>query len=131
RQLLEMELERARQKPRDRRLAGAGRAPEDDRMRPVRGDHPPDRTIRPDQVILAHALAQILRPQPVGQRARRILGETAGFEEIAHDANIAKLRAVFTFYVTPIKYRIDLKLTEGDSSRPLRATALAAMLLAT
>ena len=58
RQLLEMQLERGRQQPRDGGLAGAGRAPQDHRMRPARRDHPADRAFRSQQMILAHNLAQ-------------------------------------------------------------------------
>jgi len=35
-------------------------------------------------VILAHHLGKAFGPQPVGQRARSVVGKIAGFEKIAH-----------------------------------------------
>ena len=61
RKLLEMEVEGGGKQPRDSGLAGAGRSPQHDGMRPVRRHHPPDGPFGPDQVILAHDLGQRFR----------------------------------------------------------------------
>ena len=37
-----------------------------------------------EQMILPHHLGQAFGPEPVGQGARRILGQAAGFKKIAH-----------------------------------------------
>jgi hypothetical protein len=84
RQLLKMQLERGREQPRDGRLARARRTPENNRMRPVRRNHPPDWTFRPDQMILAHHLDKRLRPQPVGKRTWCVGFKSSGFEQIGH-----------------------------------------------
>ena len=61
---------------RDRRLAGAGRAPQDHAGQAPRRDHAPDRAFGPGQMILPNHLAQIGGPQPV--RERRILANGFG-----------------------------------------------------
>lgn len=48
--------------------------------------HPPDRTVRPEQVVLAHDFAQPLRSQTVGERRRRLGSQACGFEQIGHGA---------------------------------------------
>ena len=53
RDLLEMEVGLARQQPRDRRLAGARRPPEDERAERAGGEHPGERAVGPEQVVLA------------------------------------------------------------------------------
>ena len=83
RQLLELVAGLLGQQPRDGGLAGAGRAPEDHRGQPVRAGHAADRAVGPQQVVLAHHLVEGLRPQPVGQRARRLRRQAGGFEEVA------------------------------------------------
>ena len=55
-------------------------------MRAVRRNHPPDGTVRPDDVVLADDLDQRPGSQPVGQGARRVVWQAAGFEQIAHTA---------------------------------------------
>ena len=82
RDLLELELGRIRQKPRHRRLAGAGRAPEDHRAERARLAHARDHAVRSEQMILADDFAERLRPQLVGKRARRFLFKAGGGEEI-------------------------------------------------
>ena len=73
RQLLEMQLERGGQQPRDGCLAGTRRSPENDGVRPVVCDHAADGPIGSDQMILSDDFGERLRPQPVGQRPRRIV----------------------------------------------------------
>ena len=58
RELLEMELERRREQPRDGRLARARRAPENDRVRPALRDHAANGSVRSDDVVLTDDLAQ-------------------------------------------------------------------------
>ncbi len=68
RYLLEGELRLAGKQPRDRRLAGAGRSPEDHRAERARADQPRQRAILAGQVLLADNLGEVLRAQPVGER---------------------------------------------------------------
>ena len=53
--------------------------------RPVR-HHPAQRAFRVQQMVLPHHIGQGFGPQAVGQRARRILGQAAGFKQIGHAA---------------------------------------------
>ncbi len=71
RDLLELQFGGVRQEPRDRRLAGAGRPPEDERAERTRLQHAGERAVAPEQVILADDLAELARPQFVGERTRR------------------------------------------------------------
>ena len=64
----EAHADRVGEQPRDRRLAGAGRPPQDHRGELARRHHPPDRAVRPGQMLLADHLVELLRPQPVGER---------------------------------------------------------------
>ena len=57
----------------NRRLADTGRAPEDDRAKPARLQHPPERAIRAEQMVLPHHLRQLCGAQAVGQRPRRVV----------------------------------------------------------
>ena len=72
RNLLEMQVGFLRQQPRDRGLAGAGRSPEDQRAERARRQHARQRAIRPEQMVLADDLGELLRPQLVGERTRRV-----------------------------------------------------------
>ncbi len=84
RELLEMELESGREQPRDGGLAGARRAPEHDRMRPSLRDHPSDRALGLEQMILAHHFGKRLGPQAIGQRPGSVIGQSTGFEKVTH-----------------------------------------------
>ena len=70
RNLLEGQPRIAGKQPCNRRLAGAGRPPEDHRAERAGADHPRQRTVLAGQVLLADHLRQRRRPQPVGQRPR-------------------------------------------------------------
>ena len=72
RDLLELQIGLVRQQPRHRGLAGAGRAPEDQRAERAGGQHPGERAVGAEQMILADHLGERLRAQPVGQRPRRV-----------------------------------------------------------
>ena len=93
RKLLKLVARGLRQQSRNGGLARARRSPQDHRRQPPRRRHPPDRTLRPQQMILAHDLAQRLRPQPVGQRPRRLRRQAGGFEEIVHGAETSRVEA--------------------------------------
>lgn len=72
----------------DRGLAGAGRAPEDDRRELARRHHPPDRALGPRQMLLPHDILEPLRAQAIGERAGRAFGGARrlflGREKISH-----------------------------------------------
>src|SRR6476661_8358258 len=55
------------QQPREARLSGAGRAPEDQRGEVAAGDAPTQRTALADQVVLAHELIERPRTHPRGE----------------------------------------------------------------
>ncbi len=73
-----------REQARDRRLAGAGRPPENQAAKRAGGDPPGQGAVWSDQMILPDHLGEALRAQPVGERMRRELFETGGGEEISH-----------------------------------------------
>ena len=62
----------ARDQARQRRLAGAGRAPEDDRAQPVMVDGLAQRPAGSRERFLADELVQRARPHPLGERRRPI-----------------------------------------------------------
>jgi len=72
RERLEDEVGAVRQETRDRRLAAARRAPQDHRGELPARHHPPDRPLGTQQMILPDDVGEALRPQPVGQRVRRL-----------------------------------------------------------
>ena len=57
-----------RDQARQRRLAGAGRAPQNDRLQLIAIDGEPERPSRPDQRVLADELVERARPHALGQR---------------------------------------------------------------
>ena len=67
RDLLDVESDARGEQPGDRRLAAAGRAPQDDRGQPTGLHHPPQRGVGGKQVALPDHLLQGARTQPVGQ----------------------------------------------------------------
>ena len=81
RDLLEMQIGRIRQQPRHRGLAGAGRAPEHQRTERARLQHPRQRAVGTEDVILADDLRQRARAQPVRQRTRSVVIEPRRGEE--------------------------------------------------
>src|SRR4051812_12955234 len=80
--LLEMERGGVGEQPRGRRLAGAWRPPEDQRAERARLQHAGERTVRPEQMILADHLGEFRRTQPVGEGAWRDVIETGGLEQV-------------------------------------------------
>jgi hypothetical protein len=79
--LLEMQRGRIREQPRDRRLAGAGRSPENQRAERARLQHAGERAVAPEQMILPDHFGEPGRTQLVGERTRRIVFEARGFEQ--------------------------------------------------
>ena len=71
----ELRIEGIGHQPRDRRLAGARRSPEDARMRLPRLERDAQRHARPQQVLLADHLAQRLRTQAFGKGLMRTGGQ--------------------------------------------------------
>ena len=59
---------------RERRLAGAGRPPEDDRLQQVALDRLAQRLAGREQILLADELIEGARPHPLGQRASAPVG---------------------------------------------------------
>ena len=84
RHLLEDEAGGAGEQPRDRRLAGARRPPEDDRRHAPGRDHAGQDAFGTGEMVLPDDVGELLRPQAVGQRPRRILVEPRRLEEIGH-----------------------------------------------
>ena len=73
-----MQVGRLRQQPRDGGLAGAGRAPEHQRTERARCQHARECAVGPEQMILADNLVELLRPELVCERTRRILVKARG-----------------------------------------------------
>ncbi len=86
----EMQIGLARQQAGDRGLAHAGRPPEHQRAKAARGKHRAKRPVRAQHLVLPDHLGQRLRPQPVGQGARRGVGRGAGggIEQVGHGPNL-------------------------------------------
>ena len=74
RQRLEDEIGSFGEEAGDRRLPAPGRPPQHHRGESVFGDHPSDRALRGEQMLLADHLGESRRPQPVGQGARGLIG---------------------------------------------------------
>jgi hypothetical protein len=72
-QRLEHQVGPLGREPRDRRLAAAGRSPQHHRGQPVRGEHPPDRGVVGEQVVLPHDVREGPGAQPVRERARGVV----------------------------------------------------------
>src|SRR5579864_9104006 len=89
RQLLEMELEGRGEQPGNGGFARAWRTPQYDRVRPPLGDHPPDGSIFADDMILSDNLLEGSRAQPVSQWPGRVVGKSAGFEQVTHVREIS------------------------------------------
>ena len=79
--LLEMQLGGVGEQPRDRGLAGAGRPPEDQRAERAGVEHARERAVGAEQMVLPDHLRERRRPQPVGQRPRRIALKAGGREQ--------------------------------------------------
>src|SRR6187399_3037457 len=88
--LLEMQFGGVRQQPRHRGLAGAGRAPEHQRAQRARLQHPCQRAVGTEDVILADNVGKRARAQPVGQRTRRILLHARRGEEVGRFAGLLR-----------------------------------------
>ena len=56
------------QQPGEARLAGAGRAPQEQRREVAAGDAPAERPALADEVLLADELVEVARPHPGGER---------------------------------------------------------------
>ena len=59
-------------------LADAGRAPEDDGAEVALGEHPAERGVGAEEVVLADDLLEPARAEAVGERARRLRGRARG-----------------------------------------------------
>src|SRR6187399_3320958 len=77
-----MQFSGVRQEPRHRGLAGAGRAPEDQRAQRARRQHPRQRAVGPEDVVLSHHVGQGFGTQPVRQRPWRVLLHARGREQV-------------------------------------------------
>ena len=81
RKLLELELRFVGKQARHRRLAGARRPPENEARQPAALEHARQRAVGADELLLSDDLRKLRRPQPVGERARRPLLKSSGFEQ--------------------------------------------------
>ena len=100
RELFELELHLVGKQPGNRRLAGAGRPPEDEAWDAPGLQHPRQCAIGSDQMILADHLGERCRPQPVSQRPGRSLVQASRFEEVRHGSSVSchGLEANHRFY---------------------------------
>ena len=69
-----------RQEPRHRGLAGAGRTPKNERAERARLQHAGERAVGAEQMILPDHVGELVGPQLVGQRPRRVVLEAGGGE---------------------------------------------------
>ena len=72
-------------------LPVAGRPPQDHALQPAAPEHARQRALGADEMILPDDLGELARPQPVGQRPRRLLLHAGGLEQICHAPIIARL----------------------------------------
>src|SRR4051795_2671009 len=86
--LLEMQLGGIRQQPRHGGLAGAGRPPKHQRPQRARLQHPRQRAVGAQDVILADDIGQRLRASSIGQRTRRVLLHPRRGEEVGRLARL-------------------------------------------
>src|SRR5262249_33587050 len=71
-----------REQPRHRGLAGAWRAPEDERAERARRQHARERAVGSEQMILPDHFRELGRAQLISERARRVLLEARRLEEV-------------------------------------------------
>src|SRR5262245_64515259 len=76
-----MQVRRLRQQPGDGGLAGARWPPEDKRPERARCQHPGERAIWAEQMVLPDDFVEFFRPQLVGKRTGRILMEACRGEQ--------------------------------------------------
>src|SRR5205085_1904239 len=98
--LHELEARLVGKQTRHRGLAGAGRPPEDQRAQRLAVKHPGQRAVRPEQLVLADDVGQLLRSELIGERPWRVVvqprrGEQAwscaAFGAGAHPPNTAEI----------------------------------------
>src|SRR5882762_10759084 len=77
-----MQFGGVRQQPRHRGLAGARRPPEDQRTQRTRRQHPRQRAVRSENVILPDHIRQGPGTQFIRQRTRRVLLHSRGSEQV-------------------------------------------------
>ena len=105
----------------DRRLAGAGRPPQDHRGELARRHHPPDRAVGAGQMLLPDHVLEPLRPQPVGERRilrrRRRAGRGRGLvlEKISHTRRLAHFAEIGTRVMAGLS---SLSRSDGEGDRP-------------
>src|SRR5690242_344388 len=80
-----MQVRLVRQQPRDCRLAGAWRTPEDERSKRFRGNQPAEDAVRPDQMVLPDHFREPRRTHSIRKRTRSLAIEAGRGEEIAHE----------------------------------------------
>src|SRR5579883_853827 len=86
--LLELQVGGVSQQPRHGGLAGAGRAPEDERAERARLQHASERAVLAEQMVLADHVREPLRPQTVGERPRRVALEAGSGEQIGRGGGL-------------------------------------------
>ena len=87
---LEGHADLGREKAGDCRLAGAGRAPEDDRGEITGREHAAKPTLRPEKRLLTHHVLEALRAKQFGKRRRRQAGLGRAVEfKLGHGAILA------------------------------------------
>ena len=121
RQLDQRLIEAPGEQPGQRGLAGAGRAPQDDRAELAAGEHAPERRVGAEQMVLADQLVEGLRAQPVGERLPdRGAGAPGGAlglgEQIAH-------RPITTASSAPGARQLEPRGTAADRCRTVFAAA--------
>ncbi len=87
RNLLELEVGFLGEQPRDGGLAGPRRPPEDQRAERAGTEHPCQRAVLAEQMVLPDHFRQLLRPQPVCQRARRRLLQPGCLKQRRHPSS--------------------------------------------
>jgi hypothetical protein len=80
----ELGIEGVGHQPRQRRLAGAGRAPEDHRVQSAGLECGAQGLARTEQMALADHLVERLRPQPLGERCGDGIGEAELERSLGH-----------------------------------------------
>ena len=102
--LLEVKIGGPRQEARHRGLAGAGRAPEDERAERARLQHARESAVGAKQMILPDHVSELVGAQLVGKRPRRVALKTGGREQARRALLRARGHGPLVHFTSPVPF---------------------------